>query len=358
MPISVDQEAKVSPSCTRCARQAWRHGGVSIFSSKDEPEPKAGGRQREAPFGFGFWFWILRGRTSCRRGGNVGIATAISKGGGKGGKPAFRFSSLSTARHFHRAAWLYVGPLSSGAVFHARQEFLFGLLHRDARLGIGLFPCQLLQRGKTDAGLQILFAFRHLVEDLEGSGPARVGAAPFAVRFFDDLGYGARPVEVEVGIQIPPERWAKARKKPVLRQMGVDEIYLGKTQKFLTVVSNLETGEPLWFGPDRKQETLDEFFRTELSALQRGRITAACGHVGAIHGEHPQLGAPVPHRVRQVSRHAARQQGRGRGATGRVFPQRRPATRTGQRQALAAAQPVGASGQPQTATAQGIKHFV
>ena len=30
--------------------------------------------------------------------------------------------------------------------------------------------------------------------------------------------------------------------------MGIDEIYLGKTQKFLTVVSNLETGEPLWFG--------------------------------------------------------------------------------------------------------------
>ena len=72
------------------------------------------------------------------------------------------------------------------------------------------------------------------------------------------------------------ERWAKSRKKPVLRQMGVDEIYLGKTQKFLTVVSNLETGEPLWFGKERKEETLDEFFRGELSALQRGRITAAC----------------------------------------------------------------------------------
>jgi transposase len=70
------------------------------------------------------------------------------------------------------------------------------------------------------------------------------------------------------------ERWAKNRKKPVLRQMGVDEIYLGKTQKFLTVVSNLETGEPLWFGRDRKQETLDEFFRTELSALQQSIQTA------------------------------------------------------------------------------------
>lgn len=72
------------------------------------------------------------------------------------------------------------------------------------------------------------------------------------------------------------ERWSRSRKKPVLRQMGVDEIYLGQTQKFLTVVSNLETGEPLWFGPDRKEATLDEFFRGELSALQRGRISAAC----------------------------------------------------------------------------------
>jgi transposase len=72
------------------------------------------------------------------------------------------------------------------------------------------------------------------------------------------------------------ERWVKSRRKPALRQLGVDEIYLGKTQKFLTVVSNLETGEPLWFGHDRKQETLDEFFRTQLSAFQRGRIQAAC----------------------------------------------------------------------------------
>src|SRR5512143_1669785 len=58
--------------------------------------------------------------------------------------------------------------------------------------------------------------------------------------------------------------------------MGVDEIHLGKKQKFLTVVSNLETGEPLWFGRDRKEETLDEFFGKELSTLQRRRITAAC----------------------------------------------------------------------------------
>jgi transposase len=72
------------------------------------------------------------------------------------------------------------------------------------------------------------------------------------------------------------ERWAQGRRRPALRQMGVDEIYLGKKQKFLTVVTNLETGEPLWFGRERKKETLDEFFEKHLSAFQRSAIQAAC----------------------------------------------------------------------------------
>jgi transposase len=72
------------------------------------------------------------------------------------------------------------------------------------------------------------------------------------------------------------ERWAGSRRKPALRQMGVDEIYLGKKQKFVTVVSNLERREPLWFGGERKQETLDEFFRTQMSRKQRQGIEAAC----------------------------------------------------------------------------------
>jgi transposase len=72
------------------------------------------------------------------------------------------------------------------------------------------------------------------------------------------------------------ERWAAGRRKPALRQMGVDEIYLGKKQKFMTVVSNLETVEPLWMGPERKKETLDEFFRTQLQKRQRREIEAIC----------------------------------------------------------------------------------
>ena len=72
------------------------------------------------------------------------------------------------------------------------------------------------------------------------------------------------------------ERWEASRRKPPLRQMGVDEIYRGKKDKFLTVVCNLETGEPLWFGKERKKETLDEFFANELSSGQRRKIVAAC----------------------------------------------------------------------------------
>jgi transposase len=66
---------------------------------------------------------------------------------------------------------------------------------------------------------------------------------------------------------------------PQARQAGVLRLWAGgrrKKQKFLTVASNLESGEPLWFGRERKKETLDEFFRTELSARQRRGIAAAC----------------------------------------------------------------------------------
>jgi len=88
--------------------------------------------------------------------------------------------------------------------------------------------------------------------------------APFSKRFEDAVGQAC-----------DLERWSAQRRKPALRQMGVDEIYRGKKQKFLTVVSNLETCEPLWFGRERKKETLDEFFAQELSRWQRSRITAA-----------------------------------------------------------------------------------
>src|SRR5215831_4272816 len=89
------------------------------------------------------------------------------------------------------------------------------------------------------------------------------------------------------------ERRATGRRKPALKQMGVDEIYVGKKTKFLTVVSNLEAGEPLWFGEGRQQEVLDEFFQTQLRAGQRRRIEAACvdmweAFTNSIHQYAPQ----------------------------------------------------------------------
>ena len=71
-------------------------------------------------------------------------------------------------------------------------------------------------------------------------------------------------------------RWAAARPRSPLHYLGVDEIFLGKTIKFLTVVSDLETGEPLWVGLERKQETLDRFFAEALPPARRRAVRAVC----------------------------------------------------------------------------------
>lgn len=90
--------------------------------------------------------------------------------------------------------------------------------------------------------------------------PQLPSKAPFSKRFEDAVGMAcgseaARQVVArQFGLQGSTvraidkrylKRWVQSRKKSVLRQMGVDEIYLGKSQKFLTVVKVLETGEPL-----------------------------------------------------------------------------------------------------------------
>jgi transposase len=114
--------------------------------------------------------------------------------------------------------------------------------------------------------------------------------APFSKRFEEAVGRACESAavrQVARQLELAPstvraidlrylERWSVGRRKPALRQRGVDEIYLGKKQKFMTVVSNLETVEPLWIGRERKKETLDEFFRTQLSEQQRRDVAAVC----------------------------------------------------------------------------------
>ena len=120
--------------------------------------------------------------------------------------------------------------------------------------------------------------------------PQLPSKAPFSKRFEEAVGLACesaavRRVAKQFGLSASTvraidirylKRWAASRRKPALRQMGIDELYLGKKQKFLTVVSNLQTGEPLWFGRERKKETLDEFLGQQLSAFQRRMVQAAC----------------------------------------------------------------------------------
>jgi transposase len=70
-------------------------------------------------------------------------------------------------------------------------------------------------------------------------------------------------------------RWDATREHPPLRQVGIDEKYLGRRNKlehdYVTIVSNLETGEPLWIGPGREEKTVATWLAT-LKKKQKIRI--------------------------------------------------------------------------------------
>ena len=186
--------------------------------------------------------------------------------------------------------------------------------------------------------------------------PLLPGKAPFSKRFEEAVGqacesaaasrvarqFGLPASTVRAIDQRYLARWAGTRRKPALRQMGVDEIFVGKKQKFITVVSNLETGEPLWFGSERKKETLDEFFSGRLSAFQRGAIRAAC----------VDMWEPFRLSIEQWLPQCRIVYGRGRGAPGGVLSQGRPGAGTGEGQTLAATHPLGTSDHTQEAAAQ------
>ena len=70
-----------------------------------------------------------------------------------------------------------------------------------------------------------------------------------------------RRIEVE-GIT----RWELTRAKRMLRMVGIDEKYLGRRGKsghrFVTVISDLETGEPIWIGYGRDEATVKRWLDT------------------------------------------------------------------------------------------------
>jgi transposase len=70
-------------------------------------------------------------------------------------------------------------------------------------------------------------------------------------------------------------RWEATRPEVLLRFVGLDEKYLGRRNKwddkFVTIVSNLETGEPIWIGFGRREETVKGWLDT-LSPEQKAGI--------------------------------------------------------------------------------------
>jgi transposase len=72
------------------------------------------------------------------------------------------------------------------------------------------------------------------------------------------------------------ERWDATREVPPLTMVGIDDKYLGRRNalknKFITIISNLETGEPIWFGSGRGQAPVLEWLGT-LSDEQKRSIT-------------------------------------------------------------------------------------
>jgi transposase len=70
-------------------------------------------------------------------------------------------------------------------------------------------------------------------------------------------------------------RWELTRPAVPLRQLGVDEKWLGRrhrfAHKFVTIISNLETGEPIWIGKGRDESVLRRWLES-LSREQKAQI--------------------------------------------------------------------------------------
>jgi transposase len=71
------------------------------------------------------------------------------------------------------------------------------------------------------------------------------------------------------------QRWDESRDKIELRLVGMDEKYLGRRgawpARFVTIISNLETGEPVWTGYGRGQATVEQWLAT-LTDAQKANI--------------------------------------------------------------------------------------
>jgi transposase len=70
-------------------------------------------------------------------------------------------------------------------------------------------------------------------------------------------------------------RWERSRTEIPLRMVGIDEKYLGRRgawpERYITIISNLETGEPIWTSPGRGEASVKQWLDT-LSPEQKAGI--------------------------------------------------------------------------------------
>lgn len=75
-------------------------------------------------------------------------------------------------------------------------------------------------------------------------------------------------------------RWQQTREPSPLRMVGIDEKWLGRRHKaehkFVTIVSNLETGEPLWIGYGRDEATVAKWIATLSPETRAAIVLVAC----------------------------------------------------------------------------------
>jgi transposase len=104
-------------------------------------------------------------------------------------------------------------------------------------------------------------------------------------------------------------RWEQSRQTPPLRRVGIDEKYRGrKTRGFVTIVSNLDTGEPIWMADGRSIETVQSWIAT-LSDKEKAGITLFAmdmfdAFVAAIRSEPAFKNVPIVHDAFHVIKRA------------------------------------------------------
>jgi transposase len=87
--------------------------------------------------------------------------------------------------------------------------------------------------------------------------------------------------------------WDHTRVKRRPRHVGLDEIQRGKGQRFWTVLSDIVHGEVIGLRQDRSEATATALLTQDLSARQRGAMTAVCTdmhrpYLNAVGGALPQ----------------------------------------------------------------------